>query len=765
MSEAYEERLGKLLSFGMEEKLAKTAARNEKVYFSTLEALRSASLVTNENERNKNKCLLLYNAVTQPKLPLANRSLLFQMIGEERITTKAQLDAAIEFLVSVGEEKVEESILEQHAGVGVTVTKEDICEKVKIVLEENRSLVETKGSRTNIGILVKQVLTSLRFADAKSVRFEVERQLQDMLNSLSISEKTQGETNEVKTLKKKEAYKDEEENWDPFAGIPNIMSARDLETARNTPELLERHRLATGGKVICRFPPEPNGFLHIGHAKSMFLNFGYAQKENGICILRYDDTNPEAEREEFIKSIEESVRWLGYEPAKITFTSDYFDQLYELAVELIKRDKAYVCHLKPDEISQYREKKQDSPWRNRPIEESLRLFEDMKFGKFEEGAAILRMKIDMQHPNPCMQDPIAYRIRYKRHPHSGDKWCIYPSYDFAHCIVDSLEWITHSLCTLEFEIRRDSYYWLLAALDLYRPFVWEFSRLVVTHTVVSKRKLTFLVDKGYVRGWDDPRMPTLMGLRRRGFPPEALRKFCASVGVTRGDNLIGFHKLENACRTCLDPQVLRRMCVLEPLKIIIENLPEDHVEWLQVPNHPKDERKGNHTSPFTKEVFIEKSDFRLQDERDFFGLAPGKTVLLRYAYPIKAKDIKWSAEDPSKIEFIVASYDPDKTQKPKGVLHWVASTKFSTSVEVRLYNNLFLSEQPGLIKGDAWLNDINSESEVVKEKALLEYDAAKNIHPGDIFQFERLGFFCCDKDSTIPTRIVFNRTVTLKGSR
>ncbi|GJD08915.1 Glutamine--tRNA ligase [Galdieria sulphuraria] len=749
----------------MEEKLAKTAARNEKVYSSTLEALKSASFVNDGSQQTKNKCLLLYNAVIHPKLPLTNRNSLFLMIGDERIKTKAQLDAAIEFLVSIGEEKVEESILEQQAGVGVIVTKEDICERVKTVLDENHNQVQMKGSHTNVGLLVKQVLSSLRFADAKLVRLEVERQLQDLLNHLSLSDKTQEKPFEVKPLNRKEANKDEEENVDPFAGIPNIMAARDLETARNTPELLERHRLATGGKVICRFPPEPNGFLHIGHAKSMFLNFGYAQKENGICILRYDDTNPEAEREEFIKSIEESVKWLGYEPSKITFTSDYFDQLYELAVELIKRDKAYVCHLKPDEISQYREKKQDSPWRNRPIEESLTLFEDMKFGKFEEGAATLRMKIDMQHPNPCMQDPIAYRIRYKRHPHSGDRWCIYPSYDFAHCIVDSLEWITHSLCTLEFEIRRDSYYWLLAALDMYRPFVWEFSRLVVTHTVVSKRKLTFLVDKGYVRGWDDPRMPTLMGLRRRGFPPEALRKFCASVGVTRGDNLIGFHKLENACRTCLDPQVFRRMCVLEPLKVVIENLPKDHIEWLQVPNHPKDEGKGTHKSPFTKEVYIEKSDFRLQDEKDFFGLAPGKTVLLRYAYPITAKDIKWSAEDPCRIESVVVSYDPDKTQKPKGVLHWVASNQFSTSVEVRLYNNLFLSEQPGLIKGDAWLDDINPESEVVKENALLEYDAAQNIHPGDIFQFERLGFFCCDKDSTIPTRVVFNRTVTLKGIR
>jgi len=722
-------------------------------------------LVSIGSQQTKNKGLLVYNAVIHSKLPLANRSLLFHMIGDERIKTKAQLDAAIEFLVSVGEKKVEENVLEQEAGVGVVVTEKDITETVKTVLDENRCQVETKGNRTNVGLLVKQVLSRLRFADARLVRSELERQLEDMLKNLSLSDKVEEKPKTTKTNKRSESNKDEEESADPFAGIPNIMEARDLETAKNPPELLEKQRLNTGGKVVCRFPPEPNGFLHIGHAKSMFLNFGFAQKENGICILRYDDTNPESEKEEFIKSIEESVRWLGYEPAKITFTSDYFDQLYDLAVELIKRDKAYVCHLKPDEISQYREKKRDSPWRNRPIEESLRLFEDMKFGKFEEGAATLRMKIDMQHPNPCMQDPIAYRIRYKRHPHSGDKWCIYPSYDFAHCIVDSLEWITHSLCTLEFEIRRDSYYWLLAALDLYRPFVWEFSRLVVTHTVVSKRKLTFLVDNGYVRGWDDPRMPTLMGLRRRGFPPEALRKFCASVGVTRGDNLIGFHKLENACRTCLDPKVFRRMCVLEPLKVIIENLPEDHVEWLQVPNHPKDESKGTHMSPFTKEIYIDKSDFRLEDEKDFFGLAPGKTVMLRYAYPITAKDIKRSAQDPSQIDYIVASYDPEKSQKPKGVLHWVASTKFSTCVEVRLYNNLFLSEQPGLLKGDAWLKDINPESEVVKKNALLEYDAVKNVQPEDVYQFERLGFFCCDKDSIIPTKIVFNRTVTLKGVR
>eukprot|EP00871_Galdieria_phlegrea_P005143 jgi/Galph1/562/GphlegSOOS_G5403.1 len=743
MVEPYEERIKKLSAFGMEEKVAKTAARNEKVYQSTIEALESKTLARKIDGHASNKCLLAYNAVIHGKLPSRNRVLLFQMIGDERIRTKAQLDAAIEHLVSIGEEPAEESILEQRAGVGVVVTPEQIGETVETVMQDNQSEIEKRGAHTNIGLLVKQVISKLRFADAKLVRSQVEERLKSILN-----DKRRDEENASIACH-------------PFSGIPNIFEARDLETSRNSPLLLEKHRLATGGKVITRFPPEPNGYLHIGHAKSMYLNFGYAERENGLCILRYDDTNPEAEKEEFIKSIEESVLWLGYKPAKITFTSDYFDQLYELAIELIKRGKAYVCHLKPDEISQYRERKEDSPWRNRPVEESLRLFQDMKYGKFEEGEATLRMKIDMQSPNPCMQDPIAYRIKYKAHPHIGDKWCIYPSYDFAHCIVDSLEWITHSLCTLEFEIRRDSYYWLLAALDLYRPFVWEFSRLTVTHTIVSKRRLTFLVDKGYVRGWDDARMPTLMGLRRRGFPPEAILSFCASIGVTRGDNLIGFHKLEHACRSCLDPIVCRRMCILEPLKVVIENYPENEVEWLLVPNHPKDHTKGTHAAPFMKEIFIERSDFRLKDEKNFFGLAPGKSVLLRYAYPITAKHVKVSETDPNHVEYVIVTYDAHKSQKPKGVLHWVASEKYSSPVQVRLYNHLFLSEEPNLLKGEDWLKDINPQSEIIKEKALLEYEAAKTAKPGDIFQFERLGYFSCDKDST-HSKLVFNRTVTLK---
>ncbi|OSX69276.1 hypothetical protein BU14_1673s0001 [Porphyra umbilicalis] len=326
------------------------------------------------------------------------------------------------------------------------------------------------------------------------------------------------------------------------------MNARAIKDAENSPELLAAAAAATGGGVVTRFPPEPNGHLHVGHAKAMFLDFGVARKSGGTCILRFDDTNPTAEKVEYMASIQEMVGWLGHEPTRVTYSSDYFGRLYELAEELIDRGKAYVCHQTSAEMKAGREAKAPSPWRDRSVADNRRLFAAMRAGKYGEGSAVLRMKIDMQSLNPCMQDPIAYRIKYAPHPHVGDAWCVYPSYDYTHCIVDSLEWVTHSMCTLEFEIRRDSYYWLLAALDLYRPFVWEFSRLTLAHTVVSKRRLARLVSSGSVRGWDDPRMSTLAGLRRRGFPADAINRFCAAIGVSRGENLIPLHVLEHWVR-------------------------------------------------------------------------------------------------------------------------------------------------------------------------------------------------------------------------
>ncbi|XP_038900996.1 glutamine--tRNA ligase-like isoform X3 [Benincasa hispida] len=534
----------------------------------------------------------------------------------------------------------------------------------------------------------------------------------------------------------------------------------------NTKELLEKHLKVTGGRVLTRFPPEPNGYLHIGHAKAMFVDFGLAKERGGGCYLRYDDTNPEAEKEEYIDHIEEIVKWMGWEPFKITYASDYFQDLYELAVELIRKGHAYVDHQTPDEIKEYREKKMNSPWRDRPVAESLKLFDEMKQGLIEEGKATLRMKQDMQSDNFNMYDLIAYRIKFTPHPHAGDKWCIYPSYDYAHCTVDSLENITHSLCTLEFETRRASYYWLLHALDLYQPYVWEYSRLNVSNNVLSKRKLNRLVTEKWVDGWDDPRLLTLAGLRRRGVTSTAINAFVRGIGITRSDcSLIRFDRLEYHIREELNKTAARAMVVLQPLKIVITNLENGSILDLDAKKWPEaqaDEASAFYKVPFSNIVYIEQSDFRLKDSKDYYGLAPGKSVLLRYAYPIKCTDVILADDNETVLE-IRAEYDASKKSKPKGVLHWVAQPSPEVnplSVEVRLFDKLFLSENPAEL--DDWLADLNPHSKVVIPSAYA-VPGLRNAVVGDTFQFERLGYFAVDKDST-PEKLVFNRTVTLRDS-
>eukprot|EP00172_Hildenbrandia_rubra_P001080 Plantae.Rhodophyta-Hildenbrandia_rubra.ctg16458.p1 GENE.Plantae.Rhodophyta-Hildenbrandia_rubra.ctg16458~~Plantae.Rhodophyta-Hildenbrandia_rubra.ctg16458.p1 ORF type:complete len:616 (-),score=108.55 Plantae.Rhodophyta-Hildenbrandia_rubra.ctg16458:1042-2622(-) len=525
----------------------------------------------------------------------------------------------------------------------------------------------------------------------------------------------------------------------------------------NTPALMEKHKKATGGKIVTRFPPEPNGYLHVGHAKAMFLDFGYARKMDGDCVLRFDDTNPETEKTEYIDSIIEMVKWMGHTPTKITYSSDYFGGLFELGKKLIRRGKAFICHQSSEEMSRDRKAKVDSPWRERDPEESLRLFEDMKKGKYAEGEATLRMKIDMQSVNPVMRDPIAYRVKHAPHPRTRDKWCIYPSYDYTHCIVDSLEWITHSLCTLEFEIRRDSYYWLLEALDLYRPYVWEFSRLNITHTIMSKRKLLFLVNEKRVRGWDDPRMPTLTGMRRRGYPYKALNKFCAAIGISRAKNIISYGTLEYWIRADLDPTVPRAFAVLKPLKVTITNFKSE--EKLIAPNHPKKDELGSRKISFTETVYINETDFRKEDKKGYYGLAPGKTAMLRYAYPITVDDVV--CNEKGAVTELKATCDYGKTVKTKGVLHWVSNK--AHSAEIRLYDDLFLAEDPGTLDKSKWLENLNPESEVILETALIE-ESLESAKAGDRFQFERTGYFICDVDSTEDKK-VFNLTVSLKDSR
>lgn len=527
------------------------------------------------------------------------------------------------------------------------------------------------------------------------------------------------------------------------------------------------------GKVITRFPPEPNGYLHIGHAKSICLNFGIAQEYKGKCFLRFDDTNPSKESEEYMQSIISSVKWLGFDwEERLTHASDYFDQLYDFAVELIKKGKAYVCSLSAEDIREYRgtlkEPGKNSPYRNRSIEENLDLFEKMKAGEFEEGKHVLRAKIDMSSGNINMRDPVLYRILKVPHLRSGDKWCIYPMYDYTHCLSDALEGITHSLCTLEFEDHRPLYDWVLNQLETpCHPQQIEFSRLSLNYTITSKRKLNRLVETGQVDGWDDPRMPTLMGMRRRGYTPASLRDFAERVGITKKENYIEMSLLETCVREDLDRQAPRAMAVLKPLKVVIENYPEEQTEELEAPVHPQKPEMGKRTFPFSKVIYIERDDFMEDPPKKFFRLAPEKEVRLRYAYIIKCEEVI-KDEKTGEILELRCTYDPDtksgtgtSTKKVKGVMHWIAEES-SIEAEVRLYDRLFTKPRPGE-SGKDFTNDINPDSIEIIKNAKLEPCLKKAIVESH-YQFERLGYFFVDPEESKKDKLIFNRTVTLRDS-
>ena len=548
-----------------------------------------------------------------------------------------------------------------------------------------------------------------------------------------------------------------------------------MEINANTPSNFIRNiideDLASGRvkEVVTRFPPEPNGYLHIGHAKSICLNFGLARDYGGRCHLRFDDTNPEKEEVEYIESIQEDVRWLGFDWGEhLYFASDYFDQLYEFAVELIKQGKAYVCELSADEIREYRgtltEPGKESPYRNRSVEENLELFERMKNGEFAEGSHVLRAKIDMASPNVVMRDPVLYRIKKVPHHRTGDKWCIYPMYDFTHCLSDAIEGITHSICTLEFENNRPLYEWILEQVyPKPHPQQIEFARLNLSYTVMSKRILLQLVEKGIVSGWDDPRMPTIAGLRRRGYTPQAIRDFCERIGVAKANSIVDYALLEHCVREDLNETAPRTMAVLRPLKVVIENYPEGQVEYLEAANHPNNPEAGTRLVPFTREIYIERDDFMLDPPKKFYRLAPGREVRLRFAYFIKCTDV--ICDDEGNVVELRAVYDPETKggsardgRKVKATLHWVAADH-SLPAEVRLYDHLFATEDPN--EGDLEEN-LNPNSLEIVTDARVELNL-KDVNPGDKFQFERLGYFCVDLDST-PERLVFNRTVALKDT-
>ena len=527
-----------------------------------------------------------------------------------------------------------------------------------------------------------------------------------------------------------------------------------------------------GGRVHTRFPPEPNGYLHIGHAKSICLNFGLAAEFGGQTNLRFDDTNPCKEETEYVESIIDNVRWLGFDwEGRLFYASDYFDQLYEWAVQLIQAGKAYVCDLTAEEVREHRgtltEPGRESPYRNRSVEENLDLFERMRAGEFPDGARTLRAKIDMASPNLNMRDPVMYRILHADHHRTGGRWCIYPMYDYTHGESDSIERITHSICTLEFEDHRPLYDWYVEQLGIYHPQQIEFDRLNLTYTLLSKRKLLTLVEGGYVRGWDDPRMPTLSGIRRRGYTPEAIRNFCANVGVSKTNGTTELALLEHYVREDLNQRAPRVMAVLRPLRVVIENYPEGQVDWLDAVNNPEDESAGTRAVPFSRVLYIEQDDFREDPPKQYFRLSPGREVRLRYGYFITCTGVVKNAQ--GEVVEVRCTYDPATRggnapdgRKVKSTIHWV-SAAHAIDAEARLYDNLFTKENPNeTAEGQDFTVNLNPNSLETLTGCKLEPGLA-NAAPGSRFQFERLGYFCVDLDSS-PGKPVFNRTASLRDT-
>eukprot|EP01022_Parablepharisma_sp_SALTPOND_P019350 TRINITY_DN3287_c0_g1_i1.p2 TRINITY_DN3287_c0_g1~~TRINITY_DN3287_c0_g1_i1.p2 ORF type:complete len:769 (-),score=124.95 TRINITY_DN3287_c0_g1_i1:13395-15701(-) len=749
----------KLANIGLQKDVIKNALQNKKLASRLAQVLE----IANVGSCPKQKGALLYKIAAKVPSGFEHRlELLTKYVAENKIVSDAQLEAAIAYTKTIGDTDINIKEFEVASGVGVVVTDQQIMDTVKALFELHKSAILKERYAFNFATLLHKTKESLKWADGKKVFDAVDTMKLEYLGpkTKEDEEKMKAKAKEAgagKTKKEKETFEEEYKK----ERLSKIV-ARDLASALNTKELLEEHK-KIGYPVVTRFPPEPNGILHIGHAKAMRHNFTLAEDYNGVCYLRYDDTNPEKENITFIKNIEDCVRWLGYKPWKITFASDYFPNLYEYAVALIKKEKAYVCHQTKEQVTEYRAKCLDSPWRNRSVEENLKHFEWMRQGRYKEKEAMLRLKINMKDPNPCMRDPVAYRIKYVPHPHAGDKWCIYPMYDFTHCICDSLENITHSCCSLEFEIRRDLYYWILQSLDIYRPYVWEFSRLNISHTVMSKRLLQSLLDDRLILGWDDPRLLTLLGLRRRGVRPEAINEFCDLVGVTRrGNEMMISDKLLDYCiRKDLDAVAPRTMGVIEPLLVVLVNKDDSFEAKYEANIFPKDPSKGKQTYTLGRKFYIEKSDYQPEAPKSFFGLTKTQPVLLKYATWIKVE--KEVRNDKGELECLEAVLLDEKPENVPGVIHWI-SEKHAIKVEVRLYEKLFLEEDPKTL-GPKWKECINKNSLHVMNNALV-WNHLANVKPLDRFQFERKGYFAVDYDTdSSKGRYVFNLIVTLAESK
>lgn len=724
--------------------------------------------------------LLVYHLASKLKPQTAEHlKTLVQLILAKKLDNTVRIDAALEFVLSQAQTKKEIVVadLEKACGVGIVVTPAEIDDAVSKILAKHKEEIVQQRYRFNVGKIMADVRAQLQWADGKHVKSEIDVQLFDLLGAKTAEDLAPAAKVEKKPKAKKETaakvdapssdqVNGEEAASDGAGSIHELMRNKvhfhapgenyktdGYVVTDQTERLLKEHLIATGGRVITRFPPEPNGILHIGHAKAININFGYAAAFSGTCNLRYDDTNPEKEEEKFFVGIKDMVEWLGYKPDRITHSSDNFQQLYEWAVVLIMKGLAYVCHQTAEQMKGFNP--EPSQWRDRPVEENLQLFEDMKNGKIEEGLATLRMKIKLEEGKI---DPVAYRIKFIQHHRTKDTWCIYPTYDYTHCLCDSLENITHSLCTKEFQSRRSSYYWLCNALDIYCPVQWEYGRLNVNYTVVSKRKIAKLITEKIVQDWDDPRLFTLTALRRRGFPAEAINNFCARMGVTGAQVTIDPSMLEAFVRDYLNVNAPRVLVVLEPLKVTISNFPYDSDQQLSIPDYPNNPEKGSHSIAFSSVIYIERTDFKENPEKGYRRLAPDQTVGLRHAgYVLKVtKVVKDGSGEVT--ELICSCESSDVAAKPKAFIQWVSRP---VEIEIRLYEPLFFHKNPedsNEVPG-GFLSDCNPDSLRVQRSFADASIRTSKVY--DKFQFERIGFFSVDPD-TAGERLIFNRTVTLK---
>lgn len=791
-----------LEKFGYEEAKIKEITKNQKI-LSELEKLLGEVQV---GELDKTQRAILHQFATllakQKDAGEVSTALVVENVVNGGIKTNLQIDAAFKYVVAHPD--VDQETLAAEAGIGVHVGEEDVRRKVVEYIESNKSKIEEQRYKLVPGIMADvKKMPELKWAEPRLFKPIIDEEILK-----AIGPKDERDVVKKQPKAKKNAKKDDSgDKSSDSKGEKRTMFTEgflgDLhkvgENPQAYPELMAEHLKATGGKVHTRFPPEPNGYLHIGHSKAIMVNFGYAKYHDGVCYLRFDDTNPEAEAPEYFESIKRMVSWLGFKPWKVTYSSDYFDKLYELAEVLIKNGKGYVCHCTAEEIKRGRGIKEDGTpggerhackHRDQSVEKNLEEFRAMRDGKYKPGEAILRMKQNLESPSPQMWDLIAYRVLNAPHPRTGTKWKIYPTYDFTHCLVDSFENITHSLCTTEFYLSRESYEWLCDQVHVFRPAQREYGRLNITGTVLSKRKIAKLVDEHFVRGWDDPRLFTLEAIRRRGVPPGAILSFINTLGVTTSTTNIQVVRFESAIRKYLEDSTPRLMMILDPIEVVVENLPEDYEELVTIPYRAGTKEFGDRNVPFTNKFYIERADFSENTEdKEFFRLTPNQPVgLIKVPYTVSFKSVEKDAD--GKITRIHVKYDnEDKPVKPRTYIQWVPiSKKYNSPVrvsETRVYNQLFKSENPSA-HPDGYLKDINPESEVIYDKSVIEHnfdhviknspwvvDSVKNSEfyveedksGKEICRFQamRVGYFTLDKEST-DDKIILNRIVSLKDN-